>query len=897
MDVAALSLKIDSNPVVQAASDLDRFATSAAKAGAAAGLQNGSIAKLVATVQSMDGKLTAILGAVNRATAAMAAMAKGAQGAAAANDNVARSIGVADSHVIAYTQHLAGLAAAQNGSSAATAAADAHVVAYTQNLARLSTTQQQANAHVLAWQKAVQAQGSVQGDANAHVLAYRDSLKQVSEGAVNASKAIKFTAQDTLNASRQLADIGVTAASGMSPFLIAIQQGPQLLDILQNKAAVTGQSLGTVFKAAASAIWASLVPLLPIILPIIAALALATAGIAALTRQASDDSGLKKYTTAMGYSKEEVKKLNAVTVTWGDTTKAVFQVGLSSAAEALGINTKTMGKTWDTFLDKLASGTRATLAGVYAAIAGTRAYLGEIEKGGVLGIGKMLIGQGDPDLLKKTYGKAYADGQKGLDAIVTQARKNAVGRQAEMAKGFYDAPKPKKGPKQYTYADLLKDAQKTQDGLTKAGAQIGVYGESLARVTYEQDLFNKASEHSLKLTPQQTAHIKELAASMGALSERNRHSKFMEDFNQQSGQQLRTLEQANGAIGLTGAALAEYASYQDAVNKAIADHITLTDADKEAMRNNAGRVGAATYGNIKDQAADDLSRSHNEQMRQLGVERTALGLTGAALISYNYQQDLINKSVAAGVQIADVDIAKIRQKGDAYAAQRYEIDQQTKALDSSREVTRGFFADWVNGAREGGNIFKTFADAVLNSLNRIIDKLLDRTLDSFLDSMFKSGSGGILGGLFGGDGAPKYASPFAGSASVSSLTPNALGGVYGSPQRFANGGAFTNSVVSAPTLFRFANGGALGEMGEAGPEAIMPLKRGPNGALGVQMHGGGRPAIRMGDYNPNFSFEGAVGLDGIASMVRQGGEATYNQMKRDLQTLLQQLDTDGAFAS
>jgi lambda family phage tail tape measure protein len=150
---------------------------------------------------------------------------------------------------------------------------------------------------------------------------------------------------------------------------------------------------------------------------------------------------------------------------------------------------------------------------------------------------------------------------------------------------------------------------------------------------------------------------------------------------------------------------------------------------------------------------------------------------------------------------------------------------------------------------------------------------------------------------FGSRGTPKYASPFAGAGDISNLTANALGGIYGSPTRFANGGTFTNSVVTAPTLFRFANGAQLGEMGEAGPEAIMPLKRGPNGALGVQMHGGGSPAIRMGDYSPNFSFEGAVGLDGIASMVRQGGEATYNQMKRDLQTLLQQLDTDGAFAS
>jgi hypothetical protein len=56
---------------------------------------------------------------------------------------------------------------------------------------------------------------------------------------------------------------------------------------------------------------------------------------------------------------------------------------------------------------------------------------------------------------------------------------------------------------------------------------------------------------------------------------------------------------------------------------------------------------------------------------------------------------------------------------------------------------------------------------------------------------------------------------------------------------FANGGAFTNSVVSSPTMFKFADGGTTrtGLMGEAGPEAIMPLKRGPDGSLGVQANG------------------------------------------------------------
>ncbi|WP_027485969.1 phage tail tape measure protein [Allorhizobium undicola] len=71
------------------------------------------------------------------------------------------------------------------------------------------------------------------------------------------------------------------------------------------------------------------------------------------------------------------------------------------------------------------------------------------------------------------------------------------------------------------------------------------------------------------------------------------------------------------------------------------------------------------------------------------------------------------------------------------------------------------------------------------------------------------------------------------SSGLSSLFAFEKGGVPGSITPFANGG-----VVSSPTYFGM-NGGNLGLMGEAGSEAIMPLKRGADGSLGVAMHGGG----------------------------------------------------------
>jgi phage-related minor tail protein len=74
-------------------------------------------------------------------------------------------------------------------------------------------------------------------------------------------------------------------------------------------------------------------------------------------------------------------------------------------------------------------------------------------------------------------------------------------------------------------------------------------------------------------------------------------------------------------------------------------------------------------------------------------------------------------------------------------------------------------------------------------------------------------------------------SSFADGGVPGSVTAFARGGVPGRVSAFAAGG-----VVSAPSYFPI--GGDLGLMGEAGSEAILPLKRGPDGALGVGTDGG-----------------------------------------------------------
>ncbi|WP_395326941.1 phage tail length tape measure family protein [Novosphingobium sp. BL-8H] len=967
MDVAALQLSVDSSDVVKAANDLDKFTASAKRAGAAASLQTGSIAKLVASVQSMDSKLSTIIGSLDKISTAMSAMGRASQVAATGQDNVAqaaqsaaKSFANADAHVNSYRDHLQGLVAQQNNVSRAMAAADAHVTAYAQHLRQASNTP--------SLPSPIQPSSASSGSFTSYGAA---AIKETGQAA-------QLAAHHAQNLFYQLNDVFVSVASGQKPLTVFIQQGSQIaqiyaqagmglkgfslglanmlgllstttaetealalaeaqqsaasvaaanaqatanvraaetniaiaeaqvalaatateaataqarltlatesLAVAQTEATITAAALdaamvaeGEAATAAAAATTVALTPLAIILAGVVAVLALFTAGVAALNKQANDDSGLKKYTTAMGYTKAEVEKLNAVTVTWGDTAKAVFQVGWQRIAEAFGLTTDDLSKAWSSFTDWMVTATRAALGGVYAAFTGAQNIIPRILDNIKTGKKEGLL-----EIIGGSFSDQYKEAQKFMDDVVGQSRKNARARQDAMATKFYDAPTERKGRHEYDFSDLLKDADKQRNDLTKASAQIGVYGEALAQVTYEQDLLNKASEHGLKLTPQQTAQINEISKALAALSEQNRHDTFMENFNEQTNQQIASLEQARGAIGLTGAALASYTYEQEQLNKALAEHITLTDADRQKISDDAVKVGDAAYQNIREKSASDNARSHAEAMRQLEVERDAIGLTGQALIAYNYQQDLINKALQEGVSFKDIDIEKTRRQAEAYAEVRYSIDQQKQSIADAREVTKGFFEDWINGVREGGNLFKSFADAVINSLNRIIDKMLDRMLNTLLDSLFTGGTGSLFanGGSFGS--AQKYA----------------LGGSFGTPTRFANGGAFTNTVVSTPTLFRFANGGALGEMGEAGPEAIMPLSRDSSGKLGVRASGGGSRNASVKINTPIvIQQSGSFTTEDARAMAAQAGAAAVQEVRRNLDAYLREWEIDGAVSS
>ena len=175
---------------------------------------------------------------------------------------------------------------------------------------------------------------------------------------------------------------------------------------------------------------------------------------------------------------------------------------------------------------------------------------------------------------------------------------------------------------------------------------------------------------------------------------------------------------------------------------------------------------------------------------------------------------------------ADTATSSLKEYQTHLKATTDKVHQLTKAeLEAQYKAQQAQFAQqqWTNslsGAFKSAILnSKTLGDALGNLANRLENMLVNKALDS------------LLGGLFGG---------------------------------FANGGAFKNGsltayasggVVSKPTMFPMANGN-VGLMGEAGAEAVMPLKRTSSGKLGVIAQGGSGTTVINNSVNISVESSG-----------------------------------------
>ncbi len=181
--------------------------------------------------------------------------------------------------------------------------------------------------------------------------------------------------------------------------------------------------------------------------------------------------------------------------------------------------------------------------------------------------------------------------------------------------------------------------------------------------------------------------------------------------------------------------------------------------------------------------------------------------------------------------MADDGFEDLQEKGEALgdalgdaATMAAAFDGQMKRISAAFAETGKDVATLERGMSSG--LRKAFDGVVVGgmSLSDAMDVLKNSMIQTAYSAAIKPVTdhfGGMLASLVGGF--------------VKSMLPFADGGSFsqGRVMPFASGG-----VISGPTLFPMRGGTGL--MGEAGPEAIMPLARGPDGKLGVRSAGGAR---------------------------------------------------------
>jgi hypothetical protein len=210
----------------------------------------------------------------------------------------------------------------------------------------------------------------------------------------------------------------------------------------------------------------------------------------------------------------------------------------------------------------------------------------------------------------------------------------------------------------------------------------------------------------------------------------------------------------------------------------------------------------------------------------------ALNLQLKTLTETDRQKQIDTELSKAGVEAST-------KQGKAIEALTGKLYDEKKALADANQAAN-FLAQSTETAFEG---IITGSSSVQDALAGIVKALAQAVIQAELlgsgplagilgtSPTTSGGAGGILGSLF------------------SALIPHANGGVYNSPSL----SAYSNQVVTKPTLFAFANGGV---MGEAGPEAIMPLRRGPDGKLGVSAANSNAAAPSI-VYAPVYNFQSA----------------------------------------
>ena len=229
----------------------------------------------------------------------------------------------------------------------------------------------------------------------------------------------------------------------------------------------------------------------------------------------------------------------------------------------------------------------------------------------------------------------------------------------------------------------------------------------------------------------------------------------------------------------------------------------------------------------KETPAEKLAKEARALDSKLNQQRAVMGLTQEQLYIEEMRYALIDK---IGQKEAENFTLGIDRIAKVLAAKQQEIaleQQKQDLIDYTSQRIGDSFMSIIDGTMSVKDAFKSMAADIIKELYRVL----------VVQQMVNAISGVITGYV---SPAPATTAANGGAFSGGNVIPFASGGVVGSPTNFA------------------MSGGRTGLMGEAGPEAIMPLKRGADGKLGVATSGGSQSITVVQNINVSTGVQQTV---------------------------------------
>ncbi|WP_097415978.1 phage tail tape measure protein [Escherichia coli] len=307
---------------------------------------------------------------------------------------------------------------------------------------------------------------------------------------------------------------------------------------------------------------------------------------------------------------------------------------------------------------------------------------------------------------------------------------------------------------------------------------------------------------------------------------------------------------------------------------------TLSEAQKQTLLQNAALIDQKK---IREQiAAYESSLADSNASVRASNEAQLLGYGDGTRIRERLQEmwsirqafEQKNNELLRQYQAGEIEEALWKQEkslNEKYLEERLsdQQDYYAKADALRSNWNAGLKEGLTNWADSATDYASQAADAVVSTMDGLVSNISDALAGNVVDwrnwgsSILQEVSkilmnAAIVNGLKSLSGTMSGAGGWIGSVGdwLSGAVANAKGGVYTS----ANLSAYSNTIVDTPTYFAFAKGAGL--MGEAGPEAIMPLTRAADGSLGVRAIGnvnGGGGFVYSPVYHINIQNKGSNG--------------------------------------